>query len=548
MKRKSILALLLALLMVLTACSGGNQGNNNTPEVGTSGEKDSNDNETKELTNPLQDKRVRQALWYAIDWDAITESVWNNQVTAAKKSLIPEGHWQADGLKEYNYDPEKAKELLAEANWDTNYELQAVYYTENLLDTITAIKAYWEQVGVKMQFRLLTDNLSQQLWTPPADMKNGPSAVDWDICFAGTNALTLNEYYNRYASDAVNNSTIPYDEKIEELVANSRKAVTPEEQKKAFDDLQVYVNEEVYTLPMFYLPSWIVTSKHLDMAGNEAGNDQFSYAKNIVDWTIDRADKTMYTNTGAESALEHTATNPGLFWHQEIVFDRLLNAAPDLTPTDGQLAESYEVSEDGKTFKFKIREGVKWHDGTPFTPEDVKWTLKYYPTITGANAVMQEVLSDLDNIEIDGNEVTVTFKNVQPSALTIFSQWPILPKHLLENVDPVLFSSDLFWQNPIGTGPFKVSEVKLGEHTILERNNEYFVQGKGNIEKIYMYPSSDGGDPNLVTNAKADKIDYAFVKDANQITQLEEVEGYNIDRVDVTFTRYAFINMFPRKK
>ena len=99
-----------------------------------------------------------------------------------------EGFWQADGLTEYTYNPDKARELLKEAGWDGSYTLRCVYYTGNLLDTITAIQQYWSDVGVKMEFQLLTDNLSVLLWTPSADGIH--SAVDWDICFAGTNALT----------------------------------------------------------------------------------------------------------------------------------------------------------------------------------------------------------------------------------------------------------------------------------------------------------------------------------------------------------------------
>ncbi len=282
------------------------------------------------------------------------------------------------------------------------------------------------------------------------------------------------------------------------------------------------------------------------MNGNPVGNDQFAYQKNILDWTIDRDDHTMYTNTGAVNALEHPATNPALFWHQEIVFDRLLNADESLAPTTGQLAESFEVSEDGKTITFVIRECVKWHDGEPFTSEDVKWTFEYYPTVPGANTVMTEVVIDAKAITVDGNTVTFEFNNAQPNALTIFSQWPVLPKHCLENVAPENFSADTFWQNPIGTGPFKVESVKLGEYTTLVRNEDYFVKGTGNIERIYMYPSTDAGDENLITNAMAGKIDYAFCKDSAQVQQLMEMADYTVEPVNVTFPRYIFINMFER--
>ena len=545
---KKLVTLLLAACMLLTLAACGQSGTTTAPAATTAAP--AGDNATAAepaapaYTNPLQDVRVRQALWYAIDMDAIVEGLWENNVVAAHKSLVPEGTWQADGLTEYTYNPELAKQLLAEAGWDSSYTLKAVYYTGNLLDTITAIQGYWAEVGVKMEFQLLTDNLTVQLWTPSADGKT--SAVDWDLCFAGTNALTLGELYNRHHSTAPNNSTVLPDPTLDALIETAKVAVTTADQKAAYDAIQVYENENVEVIPLFYIPSWVITSKHLDMAGNAVGNDQFSYTKNILDWNIDRADKTMYTNTGAVNALEHTATNPGLFWHQEIVFDRLLNADTSLTPTDGSLAESYEVSEDGKTITFTIRDGIKWHDGQDFTAEDVAWTFKYYPTVPGANAVMTDVMNDAASITVDGNKVVFQFNNPQPNALTIFSQWAVLPKHCLENVAPENFAADTFWQKPIGTGPFKVETVKLGEYTILTRNKDYFIPGTGNIEKIYMYPSTDAGDENLITNAKADKIDYAFCKDSSQVQQFHSMDGFDVQTVNVTFPRYIFINMFER--
>lgn len=526
---KKLLAMILALCMVFALCATAASADNSG---GTA------------YPNPLQDVRVRQALWYAIDMDAIVDALWEGNVTAAHKSLVPEGTWQADGLTEYTYNPELAKQLLAEAGWDGSYTIRAVYYTGNLLDTITAIQAFWGDVGVNMEFQLLTDNLTALLWTPSADGVH--SAVDWDICFAGTNALTLGEFYNRHHSTAANNSTVPMDETLNALIETAKVAVSIEDQKAAYDAIQVYENENVQVIPMFYIPSWVITSDKLDLAGNPVGNDQFCYTKNILDWNIDRADKTMYTNTGAVNALEHIATNPGLFWHQEIVFDRLLNCDSSLVPTDGMLAESFEVSEDGKTITFVIRDGVKWHDGEAFTAEDVKWTFEYLPTVPGANTVMTDVINDAKAITVDGNKVVFEFNNPQPNALTVLSQWGILPKHCLENVAPENFSADTFWQNPIGTGPFKVDTVKLGEYTILARNEEYFVEGSGNIEKIYLYPSTDAGDENLVTNAMAGSIDYAFCKDSSQVSQIKAMDGYNVETVNVTFPRYAFINMFEK--
>ncbi len=73
-----------------------------------------------------------------------------------------------------------------------------------------------------------------------------------------------------------------------------------------------------------------------------------------------------------------------------------------------------------------------------------------------------------------------------------------------------------------------------------------YVTGTGNIEKIFMYPSTDAGDENLITTAMAGKIDYAFCKDSSQIQQLQNMEDYTVYTVNVTFPRYIFVNMYER--
>ena len=245
---------------------------------------------------------------------------------------------------------------------------------------------------------------------------------------------------------------------------------------------------------------------------------------------------------------DYTRINPAMDEHCEInvlLFDGLTDHDGDnnIIP---RLAKSWEFDKEADTYTFHLEENVKWHDGESFTAEDVAWTFRYYPTVPGANTVMTDVVNDAKSITVEGNTVTFEFNNAQPNALTIFSQWPVLPKHKLESVAPENFSADTFWQMPIGTGPFKVETVKLGEYTILSRNADYFMPGTGNIEKLYLYPSTDAGDENLITNAKAGKIDYAFCKDSTQVQQLMEMADYTVYTVNVTFPRYNFVNMFER--
>lgn len=75
----------------------------------------------------LSDPRVRQAIAYAIDMDTIVETLLESKAIAAD-SMLPNGPHKPADLNAYTYDPDKARELLAAANWDSDRELHLVYY------------------------------------------------------------------------------------------------------------------------------------------------------------------------------------------------------------------------------------------------------------------------------------------------------------------------------------------------------------------------------------------------------------------------------------
>ncbi|MCQ4727859.1 ABC transporter substrate-binding protein, partial [Anaerotignum faecicola] len=134
---------------------------------------------------PLADERVRQAIAYALDMKSILDGVFEGAALPAN-SLTPDGADKVDGLNNYDYNPEKAKELLKEANWDPNTELDVVYYYTDQMtqDLMAIIQQYLAEVGIKMNARLVEGDLATILWKAPEDPVNGPSAVDWDMCYA----------------------------------------------------------------------------------------------------------------------------------------------------------------------------------------------------------------------------------------------------------------------------------------------------------------------------------------------------------------------------
>lgn len=265
----------------------------------------------------------------------------------------------------------------------------------------------------------------------------------------------------------------------------------------------------------------------------------------------------LYSNGGPEEFFETPWLNPGSFFYNKVLFDHLIVADSSLAPKEGQLAESYNLSEDGKTLSFTMRDGIYWHDGEPITPEDVKWSIEYslkttvlnsvfiatFKAIDGADAYLAGTADEISGIVIDGNKVTLNFATIAPDALLTFTQFAPLPKKHLESVDPVTLQQAAFWQSPIGSGPFKVRDVQMNNYTILEGFDQYW-DGVPTFT-IHLNPSAGDSDKNLVTNAKAGKLDYAYTKNIADVKALEGTPGITIDTVDVRYTRLFYLNKFP---
>ena len=296
----------------------------------------------------------------------------------------------------------------------------------------------------------------------------------------------------------------------------------------------------------------------LNLAGcSSTGNE----GKSEQGGTTKAAENTLYTNGGPEEFFEAPWLNPGTFVYNKVLYDRLIFADENLDPIsgEGQLAKSYEMSEDGLNLKFTLRENVFWHDGEPITPQDIKWSIEYslkttvinnvfantFKAIEGATEYLDGKADDISGITIDGNNIDIKFEKLAPDALLTFTQFAPLPEKHLKDVDPVQFQQSEFFRNPIGSGPFKVEEVKMGNYTTLAGFDKYWDGAP--TYKMHLNPSAGDSDPNLVTNAKAGLLDYSYTKNIADVKSLEGVDGINIDKVDVRYTRLFFANKFPKK-
>jgi peptide/nickel transport system substrate-binding protein len=162
------------------------------------------------------------------------------------------------------------------------------------------------------------------------------------------------------------------------------------------------------------------------------------------------------------------------------LFNSLIYVGPD-QKVRPDLAERWETSPDGLTYTFHLARNVRWHDGKPFTSEDVKFSLnevnrKYDgPATTGFSMVKEIETPDPHTVVF---RLQYPFSPFFPWSFT--SVW-IVPKHIYEGSDPTRNNANF---RPVGTGPFMFKEWTRGSHVMLERNPNYFKPGKPYIDRL----------------------------------------------------------------
>jgi peptide/nickel transport system substrate-binding protein len=195
-------------------------------------------------------------------------------------------------------------------------------------------------------------------------------------------------------------------------------------------------------------------------------------------------------------------------FNQHVAQNSIASIVPDL-------ATGWSWSEDGTQLTFPLHQGVRWHDGKPFTAEDVKCT---WDALRGLAADKFRInprkawYRNVEDITTDGDyEVTFHLKRPQPYLIALLAsgQSPVYPCH----VTPAQMR-----QHPIGTGPFKFVEYKQNEHIRVVRNPDYWKPGR---------PYLDGVETTIIANASTRNLTFVAGKfDLLQasIAQMREVK------------------------
>lgn len=146
---------------------------------------------------------------------------------------------------------------------------------------------------------------------------------------------------------------------------------------------------------------------------------------------------------------------------------------------EGDLAESWEISDDGREITFHLRKGVRWHDGEPFTSADVLFTYKLMIDPETPTAYAERYKQVEEAMAPDAYTFKVRYAEPLAPALVSWAMG-ICPEHLLKDED---ISTSELARNPVGTGPFRFVKWDPGEQIVLERNEDYF-EGAPYIKRI----------------------------------------------------------------
>ncbi|MCW3141970.1 MAG: ABC transporter substrate-binding protein [Methanophagales archaeon] len=187
------------------------------------------------------------------------------------------------------------------------------------------------------------------------------------------------------------------------------------------------------------------------------------------------------------------------------------------------LADSWEMSDDGKAWTFHLHRGVKWHDGEAFTADDVKFTFDYMKE--HPRPKWFKSLEYIDRVDaLDDSTVVIHLKKpVADFLVTIAGDVPIIPKHIWSGVeDPKKFRSK---EAVIGTGPFKLVEYNKEEGYYLWEANEGYFKGKPLVDKLISTKVSDTA--LALKTGHLDEASY-WRKDIDVVAEFEDNPNFKI--------------------
>src|SRR5262252_8884621 len=230
---------------------------------------------------------------------------------------------------------------------------------------------------------------------------------------------------------------------------------------------------------------------------------------------------------------------PAFFISNSIYNSLLTLTPPPELKIMPDLAKSWDVLEEGRTYIFHLQEGVKFHDGTDFDAEVAKWNIDRIldPDV---KAWVQPFYEEIDQVEVV-DQYTLRVRMKEPSGA--------LPRALagyfqgIPMISPTAFKKygDDWKRYPIGTGPFMMKEWIPGEHVLLVKNPHYFKPGLPYLDALECRIMKD---PLTATTAlRAGEIDFLVRVPLQQVPILERSAGITVVTGPAMIPTVGFLNL-----
>ncbi|WP_226526504.1 ABC transporter substrate-binding protein [Metabacillus niabensis] len=272
-----------------------------------------------------------------------------------------------------------------------------------------------------------------------------------------------------------------------------------------------------------------------------------------------KKDTLVFGRGGDSTSLDPITTTEGeTFKVTENIFETLLEYGEQDTTLHPGLAESWEVSDDALTYTLKLRQGVKFHDGTDFNADAVvfnfnRWMsgnaddFPYYTMFGGFKGEEGHVIKEIKALD----EYTVEFTLNRPQA-PFLKNLAMSPFGIASPTAVEEYGDD-FRKNPVGTGAFKFVEWKQNDRIVLEKNESYWMEGFPKLNQvIFRVIPENTARLNALTNGEIDLMDGVNNSDEATVTnndqlQLIERPSMNVGYLGFTTNRPPFDNKLVRQ-
>lgn len=227
-------------------------------------------------------------------------------------------------------------------------------------------------------------------------------------------------------------------------------------------------------------------------------------------------------------------------WMMNFALEGLVRAAENGKDIEPALADTWEISEDNLTYKFHLREGVKFSNGEEVTPEDCIYSITR--TRDKEGSPWQGMLSVIESVEKEGDDtIVVKVSQPTPALLSLLAMFPcsIMPQSYCEEV-----GDDQIANAPVGTGPFILTSWEKNSQMVFEKNPYYWQEGLPTVDEFVMTVVAD--ENTRIMQLQSGQIDMTDVPLA-QLDLVKADSNLVVDEFPSTAVDYIILNCANEK-